>query len=375
MTLQKSLAVIGLSEEEDAHLRLLLRHCAAELDPPWRMGEENGADLLIVDLHSFAGQMARTRALGAGVRCAVFVDHADPDEDGLVLERPLRRSNLIELLNSVGALQVKDAGIVPGVGGASQDFYMSDLGDEEPVEAPVAVAEPVVGLDDALRPQPVELRRIMGTSADARESTPVAVYTVDPGKVDIVSGHRLPEFLEGDFLQIPARCDLDGAPPLTLDPKNRVAYAPSGLAALEPYVHARMRRSDWRPLTGAELAQVRESQQPHPYLRLQWLYALLHAEGRLARHLDPGGTYRLKQWFEFDKSMKGYFRIAAALMQPARLHEVAAAAGAPMAEVFSFVTAADSVGLVEWTPRPPRSDEGQSHGSFFDRLRRPFERR
>ena len=70
----KTIAVVGVSDEETAHLRLLMRRAAAELGHAWKWGSESNADLLVVDPSSFSGQMARTRAQSGGMRCAIFSD-------------------------------------------------------------------------------------------------------------------------------------------------------------------------------------------------------------------------------------------------------------------------------------------------------------
>jgi len=371
----KTLAVIGVSDEEAAHLRLLLRSCAADLRHEWRWGDETGADLLVVDSQSFSGQMARTRALGAGVRCAVFSD--EPVEDAeLVLHRPLRRADVVGMLNRAGSAVVPDAAIAAH----ADDFYTRDVGDAGPASVdsalqPVAAA-PVVerGLDEALRPEPMELREGASPGPGVRTETEAPrKYASREEMLEDTAPRRLREFLDGDLLKAPVRYALRNAPELTLDPKNRVAHAAAGLAALAPYCSSRWRRCDWQPLTNAELADARETQESHSYTRLAWLDVLLGSGGQLARHLDPGGTYRLKQWVEIEKDLNRYFRIGSALLQPMRLHEIAAAAEASMADVFDFVNACDAIGLIEWQPRA-RRDEGESKPSLFGKLRKSFNR-
>jgi hypothetical protein len=51
----------------------------------------------------------------------------------------------------------------------------------------------------------------------------------------------------------------------------------------------------WKKLTTSEFNQARTSAPSRPYWHLRWLHALLQSNGRLAAHLDPGGTYRLKE--------------------------------------------------------------------------------
>jgi hypothetical protein len=185
--------------------------------------------------------------------------------------------------------------------------------------------------------------------------------------------HDLREYLGADLLRMPARFALPGAPPLTLDPKNQVAHAPAGLGALAPYCRNRWRLCDWQPLTGAELAEVRETQPAQSYARLVWLQVLLLSDGHLASHLDPGGSYRLKHWVEVDKDLGRYFRIASVMLQPARLHEIAAASSASMADVFDLVNAYDAIGLMEWQPRARRDEDAvKKPSNLFGRWRKPF---
>jgi hypothetical protein len=369
----KTIAAIGVSEQEIAHLRLLMRKCADALSEAWRWGEEDTADLVVVDPGSFGGQMARSRAQGTGVRFAVFSDRPVEDAD-LILRRPLARANLIEILNQAAQTVVPRAVI----GANTADFYTRDLGDEV-VAAPVKeIASPVLGLDDALRPQPLELRELTGRDAPSPRAVPAAEvarkYATRESMLADTAPRDLRGYLDDGVLTMPARFTLAGAPTLVLDPKNKVAHAPSGLGALEPYCRAKWRLCDWQPLTSAELNEIRAEQQAHSYSRLVWLYVLLHSGGELARHLDPGGTYRLKQWVEIEKELSKYFRIGSAMLQPARLHEIATAAGAPMADVFDLVNAYDAIGLMEWTPRARREEPAKPAASLFNKLRKPWGR-
>lgn len=381
MSRAKTIAVVGVSDAEVAHLRLLMRRSADDLEQSWRWGDESGADLIVVDPGSFAGQMARTRAQGSGVRYAVFADEPVADAD-LVLHRPLLRSNVIEVLNRAGGAAAR----APDVGANAADFYTRDLGDEAPgVAARADAPEPAAGLDEALRPLPLELREAspqrtaapapVARGASAPGEPPAAgarTYATRAAMLADTTPHGLRAFLEEDLLRMPARFALPDAPALVLDPKNKVAHAAGNLAALAPYCHAHWRLCDWQPLTGTELAQLRETQSAHAYARLVWLDVLLHSGGQLARHLDPGGTYRLKRWIEIDQGFNRYFRIASVMLQPARLHEIAAASGAPMADVFDVVNACDAIGLLEWQARPPREAVRAVAPTLLQRLRKPF---
>lgn len=369
----KTIAAVGISEQEVAHLRLLLRKCVDALTCAWRWGDEDGADFIVVDPDVFAGQMARTRAVGAGIRCAVFSDRPVEGAD-LVLQRPLRRDNLVEVLNRASASAVTHTDIASVVG--SEDFYSADLGDDAaPASAHVDLAAPAGGLDDALRAEPLELRAMTARDAPvARAAIPAdRKYATREAMLEDTAPRELREFLDGELLRMPARYALPGAPALTLDPKNKVAHAPAGLGALAPYAQARWRLCDFQRLTGTELAEIRAEQQSHSYARLVWLCVLLNSGGHLARHLDPGGTYRITQWIEIEKDLVRYFRIGKALLTPVRLHEVAAAAAAPMADVFDVVNAYDAIGLLEWQPRARREAPAPAP-SLMAKLKKPWGR-
>ena len=168
MSREKIIAAIGVADAEVAHLRLLVRKCADALDHRWRWGDETGADLLVVDVDSFAGQLARVRGLASGVRCVIFSDEADGGP-GLILRRPLRADNVVEVLNHVAAEAVQTT----LVGAHTTDFYTRELG-EHAADAgfgPDAVS--VDGLDELLRPTPHELRqdRPWTASVQAPQST------------------------------------------------------------------------------------------------------------------------------------------------------------------------------------------------------------
>jgi hypothetical protein len=409
---EKTIAVVGVTDEETAHLRLLMRRAAGELSHAWKWGSESNADLLVVDPSSFSGQMARTRAQSGGMRCAIFSD--DPAIAGteLALHRPLKAANIIDVLNRAARMAERSEGIVP----QKQDFWTRDIGEDEAGEvdadgiadAPLRLRNDAApGLEDLLRVDPVEVREasrvktaldanttVFGTSgptarsevrgrespdllsrgrADAPPETVLARRTGAPSDM---ARHTLRAYLEGDLLGGPARAALPDAPSLVLDPKQKTFHSSGRLPALEPYCRTTLRPADWQPLTSAELNELRVTEPPQPYIKLIWFYVLLHSEGRLARHLDPGGTYKLARWIEIERDFSDYFRIASTMLKAARLHEIAAASHAAMADVFDVVNAYDAIGLIEWQPRSPRGGEPaeEAKPGLFGRLKNSLKR-
>lgn len=362
MNREKVIACVGMGEPELAHLRLLLRACTSDLHAAWRFGDETSPDLLVVDTRHFAGEMAYTRARGAGIRCAVFSDAPDADAE-LVLQRPLQRANLVELLNRVAAGDAR-----PEVSAADEEFYVRDLGIGM-VEPRATAGEVASGLDDALSAQPKELRGEDVAEPTRRASdVPARRYATRESMLEETALRPMREYLGGELLRGPSRIVLADAPPLVFDPKHRMAYVAGGLHSAESYARSRWRLCDWVPLKSSELARVREELAPLPYSKLIWLDVLLHSGGRLARHLDPKASYRLIQWVEVDANYGWVFRIASAMLQPMRLHEIAAASSANMADVFDVVNAYDAIGLVE-SRSPAPSERERPTKSLFGRFR------
>lgn len=423
MRIDKNLVVIGLSDDDTAHLRLLMRKGAEQLQHRWRWGTEEGADLVIVDTNAFAGQMARTRATAAGMRVAVITDEAAPSTTELRLHRPLKLANVVDVLNQSGG----GLALVTQMGNVSDDLYLEfaatpshkldppehvlRLLDEDGVadaaslglhvdDVPPPDADALFKRDSAAhKPRfsvPLSLdedtyvqRSEASSRSDvrvrdsvegqARQASAPGPNTLPPVKRGSAMSldttrHPLRAYLEGRLLAGPAQIRFEGSPALTLDPKNALFYSEGGLGLLEAYAAAPLSRADWRTLTTTEFAQVRDSQPAHPYQNLIWLEALVGSGGRLAPQLDPGGTYRLKHWMELDRDVRHHQRIARAMMHPARLNEIAASAGVPMADVFDVVNAYYAVGLVEWEARASlrAAAKPEPSGGLLSRLKRPF---
>ncbi|MEO8670918.1 MAG: hypothetical protein ABI411_06360 [Tahibacter sp.] len=415
----KNIVVIGVSEEDTAHLRLLIRQAGARLAQRWRWGSESGADLVVVDPGVFAGQMARTRALASGMRCAIVSNEPSSGPE-LVLHRPFKLDNVVTVLNAVGGGGV----IAPTMSQLSTDEFFFDDDESGAIAAPDLLTRmmeerassqasprdrfgtPATGLDDVLKqdaaaerplfrvPQNVGGETLVeGTLGPTRRSEvrmndaphaqsgkaatpgPNTLPPVKRGAVVDNSRHAFSDYLGNTLLRSPSQIVVDALAPLTLDPKHAVFHTSAPLAALEAYLREPQPRSAWRALTTAELSQVREQQPAQPYQRLVWLDVLLNSGGRLSPQLDPGGVYHLTEWLEVERDYRHHFRIVTALMNPAPLNEIASTSGASMEEVFDMVNAYHALGLLYCQPRAslrvaPKPADGKA--GLLGKLRRPF---
>lgn len=392
-----------------------MRRAAGELTHVWRWGSDSSADFLAVDISNFAGQMARARAKVTGMRVAVICDAGMPTEGDPALIRPFKLENVIEVLNQ--ATQVVST-MLPRANASAEDFYhMDDTGDSHSpegsdfpflaheVKADSASVDAVPGLDEMIRGNPLadpylnlkparldNSTLIEGSGLSTRRSefhadreresqatplghTPAARTPPKPDPAGERSAHRLREYLEGDLLAGPVQIAWPGSAVLTLDPKHRVFHCTRTLPDLEAYCRKAPRRDEWRRLTSAEIAQIRKEQPEQPYHKLVWLDVLLHSGGRLAPGMDPGGTYELTRWLEIARDYPHLNRISTTMMQPMRLHEIAAHCGVDMGQVFDVVNAYDAIGCLKKTPRQSRhadAEEERPKPSLLQRLRNPF---
>jgi hypothetical protein len=410
---EKIIAANGVSDEDVAHIRLLIRKSAEQLSHPWRWGSDAHADLLVVDTSNFAGQMARSRAKVTGMRVAVVCDAGDDQDGDPALLRPFKAENLVAVLNQATASAATLTGQVRGDSGYFQNSSNEFEGIAElphfKLDAPAAHrpadANVAPGLDELLKDHPAadpyanlkpqkfdQSARIDGSGEPTRrsalradqdrESLAVPLSVASAARVperkqnlEDLSVYRLREFLEGELIHGPMQISWPGAGSLTLDPKHQVFHSAGRLNELEIYCRESSRLSDWRRLTTAEMNALRESQPGQAYQKLLWLEVLLHSNGRLASNLDPGGTFQLTCGFDLASDYPAYDRISQVLMQPHRLHEVAASCACEMSSVFDVVNGYDAIGWLKWTPRRSRHHEDEAESkksSFLSRLRKPF---
>ena len=424
MSTPKTIAVVGVSEETTAFLRLLLRKLAAKSTTKWVWGNEDAADLVVIDPTVLVGEGARIRAESSGVHYAVLLEADAKAEDPLVLRHPLDAEQLAAVLAVAGAPRKVDAAISH----ADENFYeqqapswpepelQSPRGDafaERLHQAKAAMLgvgaveglEVVIKRDKEQRAQPdykqlkldevtvegitdytvgysgrraeskvVDRGDMSAEISNARDGALMRNSALIGGASEKEEG-EMPFFLSDDVLGGPAQIQLASAPALTLDPKNEVFHADASLSALEPYCRGKLQRASWKKVMTADLNSVRAAAPSRPYWHLSWLHALLQSNGRLGTHLDPGGTYRLKEQVFVEPGYRSHGVIAAVMDHPLRLNEISATAKVRMESVFDFINAYDAVGKIEWTPRQRLSGQqtiDEKQKGILDRLKWPF---
>jgi len=317
---------VGTSEEDQAHLRLLLRSARKHTGEDWvwapdaaqasanvagdTMSEATSeatseADLLLMDTHSPIGETAMRRASERGVASARLIEADAPAPAGLFLRKPFHSDAFAALLNEVARSAANTGRAEPA---------------NQTVQQPPSSKPTEPGADENL------MRSLL---------------------------HYLPKRVLGG----PARIALPAAPPLLIDPDARTFWANGALPTLEPYVREPLRFGDWKRLDGVELQEACKGVAARPYAHLIWMDTFIHSKGVLSRRFDPLGTYSLTKRLELANDYPRALRISAQMNRPRTLDAIAYACGTELPEVFDVVNAYDAIGYLEWTrpgAAPPR---------------------
>ncbi len=382
MAVERLLHCVGISDEDSAHLRLLLRSAKAQLKDAWSWGPEAKADVVIVDANRLLGDSARRRAQQREVPCAQVVEPRTPRPNGLFLRRPLKREAVVALLNGVSEGNVSAAGSTTMAWGEDEDAIEFDMGtidlsvleqrypgtkdagahrvDPAQGEAAAQATAAELAIDLARIPKPQADSRMADKSAQAgANGHPVAVEgdgTDDAEEepfepLDPKASYTFLDFLERRLLRVPSRLTLPGTPVLSVDPKARTFLTQGSLAAMEPYARKRWRHGDWEPLSAGEAAALERSSFSKPWIALQWMYHFIHSRGMLTRKFNPTGEFRLINRFNVAVEYPLVHRVGTQLSSPRKLYEVARLSRVDIDLVYNIINAYDAVGYVEGTLR------------------------
>jgi hypothetical protein len=301
MSASKTIAVVGVSEETTAFLRLLLRKLASKSEVKWSWGNEDTADLVVIDPSVLIGEAARVKAESAGVHYAVLLEADQPAEDALVLRHPLDAEQLGKVLAVAAAPREMHASIshvdenfyepqapavAPALREARTDVFVERMHQAKAALLGVGAVdglEVVIKREREQRDVPdvrsmkldgatvdgigieapgssgrraeskaIDRTGLQGGLSNARDGALSTNSPLTGGPGGIEDG-ELPYYFDADVLGGPSQIQVGDAPVLTLDPKNDVFHADASLSALEAYCRGRLQRAHWKKLTTAEL--------------------------------------------------------------------------------------------------------------------------
>lgn len=387
MQQERVVDVVGASEEEAARLRLLFRMGASRFASRWRFSDSDPPDLVFVDPRDSLGEAAREAAAQSGRVCICLVDLGTEDGPDWALRRPLKLDAIVRMVNTLCA-PAQAAEPAPRIVSQGENFFDVDLGDAAAapddalpeVRLPEIVRgqgahdvealfrrDPMANTPDMLVPHRLEADTSVEFTEGPTARTAVRIDTtadrlgkleqreapnIDPrlrrSAVDDTRTFPLVDYLGKGLLGSAARIELGGLPALVLDPVNECYHAEGDLPSLELYCLQELPFASFKPLTSAELAQVRAKLPAKPWLRLRWQVRYLTSEGKLSSQLDPGGKFRIERPLELARDYPTAYRISSVMLRDLQpLHEIAKQAKAGMTEVINVVNAYEACSLLQ----------------------------
>lgn len=333
-----SICFAGLSRDEQGQVEAAFRE--ANAGNRWQLASESEAAVVVVDMDSMYGQMSLMKALSNGKVVAALTAGGRVDTD-YRLERPVTAAAIGKLLAEIEAGTPATPEPAPQVA-------------PEPVPAPAPAA--------VVAPEPVP------AAAPATPAEPEPA----PVPAAVVAEPRLANLLRSGAITGPVRVQVEGAPPLAIDPAGQVYFSGQALKPLMPYATADITVDDLQPVDPAQLAGLAaELGGSQPLARLAWLLALAGHGGQLAPGHGLNDRYKLLKWPQTEREFPRHFRIATVMMKgPALLTEIAELSGVPLPEVCDYVNAALAAGVAEAEQTAASEPEAAKGGGLLGRFRR-----
>lgn len=345
MSTRKTVCFTGMDNADIEKLTAMFADANRRAGDAWALIGATDADMLIVDVDSMYGHMTWLKLHNSG-RIVVALSNSEKADGDHLLLRPVTTDKLATLLAQHAGTSVAPA-----------------LSRPEPITAPV----PAVAAE-------TPVARPAAEAPIARPAPePMPVPAAPPEPVAPPREPMLGDYLVAGALPGPVKLILPDAPPLVLDPQSRTYLGPAALKGFVPYGKAVIRADGWTAVTPHEFERLKaELGGAQPYVRLQWLAALVAGEGRLAPGYDPNLKFKLLKWPQIEREFPKHFRIATAMMKgPQLLTEIADASTVPLAEVTDFVNANLATGMAEMeapaTPADPNA--AAARGGLLGRLR------
>lgn len=378
----RTVVLCGLAEREEALLRLLLKRMHGALRESWEIGDdEESADALLVDPETIAGNVAIATAKRRGVPYLVLSSRPRPGEERWTILRPPSPEQVARVFNDIPSRELR---VLPVVSATAEDFYNLDLDandgappiaepasrppsgemtpedaealfKRDPLSTSVAVLKAVrlpkdLTVERAQSPSPRHELRALESGTQRSERDPEGALPIS-GDALARESFSLARALEGGILFAPCECRRGDGPHFALVPKDREVLTPAPLSAFRMFRRTAFSRQDFLTLTRQRLAELRAAWTVFGFRELAFVCALDEEARPLDPSLDPGGRFWIEGELLLDASLPEANAILNAMRQPARLHEIAASSGRPLARVIDVVNALKRIGMLGSTLR------------------------
>lgn len=345
----------GMDRAEEEALASLFNRLNAKLGNPFTLATEAEADILVVDVDSIYGHMTWLRMHNRSDLTVVALSHRESNESDHTLLRPVDEARMGPLLQILAGAAVPEASPAPDVVPAKPK-----------ADAPSPARPPTPEPPAPVAPAPAEAEPPRAVEATVQLAQP------EPAPVIPQRDPELGDYLTPGALPGPVRLDIDGAPPLVIDPGAQAYLGPAQLKGFIPYCKRVIRADDWQPVPAGEVALLASRLgSPQPWGRLAWLHGLVSGQGMLREGLAADDRFQLLKWPQIEREYPKHFRIATAMMKgPQTVAEIAQASSTAPEEVADFVNASLAAGQAERVQNEPaQQSEPAARGGLLGKLK------
>ncbi|HET6632482.1 MAG TPA: hypothetical protein VFG73_07230 [Rhodanobacteraceae bacterium] len=375
-----TIALSGIEEADVDALHHAFESLRAGLGHAWDWADDadEHPDLLVIDIDTVYGHIDWLKATATGIRTALYTDAEHANDSDLILKKPLQPAALAGILVKVAAEHDVDIDLdaalakvpapraepatpaEPAHAAAARPAPQAVPAAEPAPARPAAATNPAPAKPPKATPKPV------ATPAAKPEPAPAVAAVAPPAEVEVktvaewlLARRQGPMALAGDDKE------------WVLDTERDTYHGPATLKPLAELL--RQPVATLQPVDAVALEAARR-QAGQPLARLRWFAALSAAPGQLSPALDPDLRYKLNRWPQIEREFPRHFRIATAMMKQAdRIEDIAAASGAPRADVVDFINGYHALGYI--------GSEGEAFAEVADggrgvmsRIRNPFGR-
>ncbi|MGB8633848.1 MAG: hypothetical protein WCD66_09620 [Rhodanobacteraceae bacterium] len=369
-----TLALTGLEQEDITDFRRVFGKLRSQLEADWRLVDGPDADLTVIDIDSIYGHMDWLKLTGSGMRTAVYTSAQYAKESDLVLFKPLKAENLAEILNAAAteraggelesaasAAAAADADVTP-VAVASNSSPRADR--HELATGPARQEK-----DSTAAPAPAPAatpREVPAVKQAKSESHAEDTQDLPPPSTESTRPETVRAWLLSGPLDRSVRLSV-ADDTWVVDADRETYYGPAKLKLLGDALDQPIESLKDVDVTELEKARKGSAQ---PLSRLRWYAGLTSSPGNLNPALRAGESYKLARWPQIEREFPRHFRIATAMMKQAgSVAELAAASGAPEADVADFINASHAIGIVESPGVAYDAPHSAQLGGVMSRLR------
>lgn len=357
------IALCGMDEQQASGFAKTFDSLRRRLGRTWIWGGDayESADLVVIDIDTVYGHIDWLKITATGQRTVLYTVAEHANESDLILHKPLKTSELADVLVAVAAENGVDVTVGPPEAVPKPAPRATTAAAAPAVAHAGAAATQATASSPAKPAPPAAAKPAVASNASAAAAVKPAPAAESEPVVNSVSDWLL---AQRGKQPVAIRVHDDE---WIIDVERDTYHGPTTLKPL--HVALKQLAGVLHPVDVEALERARK-QPDQPLARLRWYAALSASPGILAPGLDSNAQYNLTRWPQIEREFPRHFRIATAMMKQADdIEDIASASGAPRDEVVDFINAYSVLGYIG----AGNEDSDAARGAM-SRFRNPFAR-